>query len=202
MSTDKSQATIASLEEEKMSGHSKWNNIKNRKEALDSKKSKVFGQISKLIRIAVKEGDSGDPQHNVGLRTVLDKARAANMPKDKIQKAIDRGLGKSTSGRPWQEAIYEAFGPQGEAYLILVITDNPNRSSGELRFILSRAGGSLAGPGSAKFLFERSPDNQFVPKIPMVLDQAGREQVLGIMDSLLENDEVEEVFCSVAISEN
>ncbi len=185
-----------------MSGHSKWHNIKNRKEALDSKKSKTFGQISKLIRIAVKEGESGDPQHNASLRTVLEKAHAANMPKDKIQKAIDRGLGKTIGGRPWQEAIYEAFGPLGEAYLILVVTDNPNRSSGELRFTLSRAGGSLAGPGSAKFLFDRTPDNQFVPKIPLILDQAGRAQVMEIMDSLLENDEVEEVFCSVVTSEN
>lgn len=179
-----------------MSGHSKWSNIKNRKGALDAKKSKVFGQLSKLIRVAVKEGGSGDPIHNPALRTVLEKARAANMPKEKTQKAIERGLGKSASGRQWQEVIYEAFGPYGEAYLIAAVTDNPNRSSGELKFALSRAGGSLAGPGSARFLFERTPAGDFQPKIPMTLEPNQLDEVTKIIDSLHENEEVESIYCS------
>lgn len=179
-----------------MSGHSKWSNIKNRKGALDAKKSKVFGQISKLIRIAVKEGGSGDPQHNPSLRAVLEKARAANMPKEKTQKAIDRGLGKSASGRPWQEVMYEAFGPFGEAYLIMVITDNPNRTSGELRFALSRVGGSLAGPGSARFLFDRNQENEFIPKILLTLDPSQLDQVAHIIDTLHDDEEIEDIYCS------
>ena len=183
-----------------MSGHSKWSNIKNRKGALDAKKSKIFGQLSKLIRVAVKEGGSGDPIHNPALRTILEKARAANMPKEKTQKAIERGLGKSDSGKQWQEVIYEAFGPYGEAYLIMAITDNPNRSSGELRFILSRAGGSLAGPGSAKFLFERTPTGDFQPKIPLTLNSGQLNEIAKIVDSLHENEEVENVYCSAIIN--
>lgn len=180
-----------------MSGHSKWSNIKNRKGALDAKKSKVFGQLSKLIRIAVKEGGSNEPQHNANLRGVLDKAKLANMPKEKIQKAIDRGLGKSKSGVVIQEILYEAFGPFGEAYLVQAITDNPNRTSGEMRFILSRQGASLAGPGSAKFLFERLPGgHEYKAKIPFQLDETQLTKVAEILEHLLENEEVEEVYCS------
>lgn len=183
----------------RVSGHSKWSNIKNRKGALDAKKSKVFGQVSKLIRIAVKEGGSGDPQHNANLRGVLEKARAANMPKEKIQKAIDRGLGKSGSGGALQEIIYEAFGPFGEAYLIQLVTDNPNRSSGEIRFILSRQGGALAGPGAAKFLFDKLPSQEYKVKIPLELEENQLAKVTEIIDQLLENEEVEEVYCSVEV---
>ena len=181
-----------------MSGHSKWSNIKNRKGALDAKKSKVFGQVSKLIRIAVKEGGSGDPQHNANLRAVLEKARAANMPKDKIQKEIDRGLGKSTSGRPFQEMLYEAFGPFGEAYLIQAITDNPNRSSSEVRFTLSRQGASLAGPGAAQFLFDKF-NQEYQAKMPLKLAEDQLGKVRETIDQLLENEEVEDVYCSAEV---
>ena len=89
-----------------MSGHSKWHNIKNRKGAQDAKKGKVFGQMSKLIRVAVREGGSGDPKHNANLRLVLEKAREVNMPKENVQRAIDKGLGKSDKGQ-MQEITYE-----------------------------------------------------------------------------------------------
>lgn len=179
-----------------MSGHSKWSNIKNRKGALDAKKSKIFGQLSKLIRIAVKEGKSGDPQHNSNLRAVLEKARAQNMPKDKVQRAIDCGLGKSESGRELLQITYEAFGQFGEAYLIEAITDNPNRTSGEVRFILSKHNASLAGPGSAKFLFERTQDHVYQPKIPMVLTDEQMTMVQELAEELLNNEDVEEIYCS------
>lgn len=181
-----------------MAGHSKWNNIKNRKGAVDSQRSKIFGELAKHIRKAVKEGGSGDPQFNPTLRTLLDKARAANMPKDKIKKAIDKGLGKSESGASVQEVLYEAFGPAGEAYLLQVITDNPNRTSSEIKFIFSRNGGSVAGPGAARYLFERDEGGGYRPvqSFELTDDQLTAAQTL--YDALLEHDDIEDVFCSVA----
>ncbi|MCA9372547.1 YebC/PmpR family DNA-binding transcriptional regulator [Candidatus Woesebacteria bacterium] len=179
-----------------MSGHSKWNNIKNRKGAVDSQRSKIFGDLAKHIRKAVKEGGSGDPQFNPTLRTLLDKARSANMPKDKIQKAIDKGSGKSANGASIQEVLYEAFGANGEAYLVQAVTDNPNRTSSEMKFIFSRNGGSLAGPGSARYLFERSDSGDFAPTMVLPLDEGQLSQVGALIETLLEHEDVEDVYCS------
>lgn len=183
-----------------MAGHSKWNNIKNRKGAVDAKRGKVFSQLSKLIRIAVKEGGSGDPQFNPSLRTVLDKARAANMPKDNIQKAIERGLGKSASGQAIQEVVYEAFGPAGSALLIVAQTDNLNRTSGEIKFALSRNHGSLGSPGSASYLFTRNDQGEFVPNMPYALeDPKDLEKIQNLIEVLRENEDVEDIYASVEL---
>lgn len=183
-----------------MAGHSKWHNIKNKKEATDARKGKVFGQLAKQIRIAVKEGGSGDPNFNATLRTILEKARAANMPKVNIQTAIDRGMGKSASGAALQEILYEAFGPGGEGLLIQSITDNPNRTGSEVRSALGRAGASLGGPGSAQYLFDRR-GSEFVPKMSMPASDAQIEAIQNLIDKLLEIEDVEEVFTSITMSE-
>ena len=186
-----------------MAGHSKWNNIKNKKEATDSKKAKVFAQISKQIRIAVKEGKSDNPQFNPGLRLALDKARAANMPKDKIQKAIDRGMGKSAEGVVIQEVTYEAFGPGGAAFMIVALTDNLNRTSSDIKFILSRNGGSMASPGAAKYMFQRSEDGMsYVPTMTLDLNDADMKVAQTLIDTLDEYDDVEEVLTSIQLPES
>lgn len=182
-----------------MSGHSKWNNIKGRKGAADSKKSKVFGQLAKQIRIAVKEGGSGDPNANITLRAILEKARAANMPKDKIQKAIDRGLGKTASGALVVELLYEGFGQFGEAYLVQVASDNPHRTGSEIRNLFSHAGGSLAGPHAAQHLFTRLPDLTYVPSMPLELTPGQLQTVITFIDQLHEHEDVEDVFVSVVL---
>ena len=182
-----------------MAGHSKWHNIKNHKGAVDSQRSKVFGDLAKYIRKAVKEGGSGDHQFNPSLRTYLDKARMANMPKEKIQKAIDKGLGKSASGVTIQEVLYEAFGPYGEAYLVQAITDNPNRSSSEMKFIFSRHGGSISGPGSARHLFEKIGGTEYRPTMPLPLSPNQVEAVQILVDTLLEHEDVEDVYCTVQL---
>jgi YebC/PmpR family DNA-binding regulatory protein len=184
-----------------MAGHSKWNNIKNRKGAVDEQRAKVFGQVAKLIRIAVKEGKSADPKFNPGLRVVLDKARAANMPKEKIQKAIERGLGKSNSGASIQEIVYEGFGPAGVPLLIIAHTDNAVRTSAEMKFILSRNLGSLGSPGSAQYMFERRGD-EFVPTMFMPAAPDQLEQVATLVAALRENEDVEEVFCAAELPES
>lgn len=180
-----------------MAGHSKWNNIKNKKGAADEKKGKLFSQYSRLIKSAVQEGGSGDPQSNASLRLIMDKARLANMPKEKIQKAVDRGLGKSKSGAIFHEIAYEGFGPQGVAFIVTAITDNPNRTSGEMKFIFSRAAGSLAGPGSVSYLFTRSQAGEYTPNMPMpITEQEHQEQLEKLIDTLRENEDVEDVYCA------
>lgn len=180
----------------RMSGHSKWNNIKNRKGAADAHKAKVWSQLSKQIRIAVKEGSSGDPKFNPSLRLILDKARAANMTKEKMQRAIDAGLGKR-NGQSLQNIVYEGFGPGGVGLMIVATTDNPQRTSAEIKFILSRGGGSLGGPGTAHYLFERINGEEFSPLMPMLLeDEATINQLSDLLEELRNNDDVEDVYYS------
>jgi YebC/PmpR family DNA-binding regulatory protein len=180
-----------------MAGHSKWNNIKNKKGAADERRAKVFTDISKLIKTAVKEHGSADPNSNPALRLAMEKARAANMPKDNVQRAIDRGLGKSATGALFQDIVYEGFGPKGVGLLIVAVTDNLNRTSSEIRLLLSRAGGSLGGPGSAGYLFERTSSGEYTITIPMeVSDPEDQEQLQNLLDALRENDDVEDVYCA------
>jgi YebC/PmpR family DNA-binding regulatory protein len=183
-----------------MAGHSKWNNIKNRKGAVDDQRSKIFGQISKLIRIAVKLGKSGDPKSNASLRTVLEKARAANMPNDKIQRAIERGVGRSSAGAQIQEIVYEGFGVAGVGFLVVVHTDNPVRSSAELKFIFSRNQGSMGSPGSAQYLFERKED-EFVVTMPTPVDATQKEILQQLVTALRENEDVEDVFYTAQLDD-
>ncbi|MDO5561641.1 MAG: YebC/PmpR family DNA-binding transcriptional regulator [bacterium] len=179
-----------------MSGHSKWNNIKNKKGAEDAKRAQVFTQLVKNIRIAAKSG--GDPNANPVLRGWVDKAKEANMPKDKIQRAIDIGSGKLNAGT-MQEINYECFGPGGVGMIIMAVTDNTNRTSGELRAILTRAGGSMGGPGCAAYMFTFDKEKQeFQTTMPMPVDDATREQIEDLIEKLSEVEGVEGVYTNLA----
>ncbi len=136
-----------------MSGHNKWANIKHRKAAQDAKKSQVFTKLIREIIVAAREG-GGDPSTNPRLRTVLEKAREANMSRDTVDRSIKKGTGE-LEGERYEEIIYEAYAPGGVALYILTLTDNKNRTAQELRHILSKNGGSLAESGSVAWLFER-----------------------------------------------
>lgn len=183
-----------------MSGHSKWSNIKNKKNAQDQIRGKIFSQFSRQIRAAVKEGGSGDPNLNASLRVILDKARSANMPKDKIQRAIDVALGKTGTNQV-QEIVYEAFAPGGVALMIVALTDNNNRTASELRTLLSKQDGSLAGPGSAAYMFERDHEGGFAAKIKIKLDENQIAKVLELVDLLRENEDIEDVFVATDLPE-
>jgi len=136
-----------------MSGHNKWANIKHRKAAQDAKKSQVFTKLIREIIVAAREG-GGDPSTNPRLRTVLEKAREANMSRETVERSIKKGTGE-LEGERYEEIIYEAYAPGGVALYILTLTDNKNRTAQELRHILSKNGGSLAESGSVAWLFER-----------------------------------------------
>ncbi len=134
-----------------MSGHSKWHSIKHQKAAADVKKGAVFTRMARNITIVAKQG-GGDPETNFKLRIAIDQARAANVPKDNIERAIKRGTGEGGEAQ-LQEMIYEGYGPQGVAIIIKVITDNTNRTVSELRHILSKHDGSLGESGSVMWNF-------------------------------------------------
>lgn len=136
-----------------MAGHSKWNNIKRRKGAQDAKKGKIFMRHAKNIYIAAKEG-GGDPEMNPALRTVIEKARADNMPNDNIERAIKKATG-TLDGVSYEEVTYEGYGPGGVAVIVHVLTDNRNRTAAEIRHAFSKNGGNLGETGSVSFMFER-----------------------------------------------
>lgn len=176
-----------------MAGHSKWHNIKNRKGAVDAQRGRAFSQLSKLIKSTVKEGKSGDPKFNPSLRLVLEKAKAINMPKENIQRAIDRGLGKGKSG-VIQEIIYEGYADGGVGLIIVAQTDNPQRTAGEVRSILSKAGGSLGGPGSVMFMFERQGE-EYQPAIPMeITDTQQIIQLEELIETIRGDEDIEDVY--------
>ena len=136
-----------------MSGHSKWATIKHKKGALDAKRGQMFTKLIKEISIAARMG-GGDPEMNPRLRTAVLKAKAANMPKDNIDRAIKKGAGE-LEGVNYEELTYEAYAPGGGAMLIEVLTDNKNRAAAEVRNILTRAGSNFGASGSVSYLFKR-----------------------------------------------
>lgn len=137
-----------------MAGHSKWANIKRKKEAQDKIRGNVFSKISQMITLAVIEGGGiSDPQFNLRLRLAVDKAKNVNMPKDKIEKAIERGMGPAKD--QLKEVFYEAFAPFNVSLIIWSTTDNPNRTLNEIRTTLEKHRGKLADQGAASYLFEK-----------------------------------------------
>ncbi len=138
-----------------MSGHSKWSTIKRKKGAADAKRGAVFTRISKEIAIAAREG-GGDPDVNFSLRLAVEKAKAANMPKDNIERAIKRGTGEDKDGVAFEEVMYEGYAPHGVALMIETVTDNRNRAVADIRHALSRFGGSMGETGSVAWQFNRA----------------------------------------------
>jgi YebC/PmpR family DNA-binding regulatory protein len=137
-----------------MSGHSKWATIKRKKGAADAKRGQLFTRLAREIVLAAREG-GGDPESNFKLRLAVDKARANNMPKENVERAIKRGTGEDKEGGAIEQVTYEGYAPHGIALLIEVVTDNRNRAVADLRRILTRAGGNLGEGGSVAWQFAR-----------------------------------------------
>jgi len=136
-----------------MAGHSKWHNIQRRKNAQDSKRGKIFMRHAKAIYTAAKQG-GGDVSTNPSLRTAVDKAKAENMPNDNIERAIQKATG-TLDGAHYEEITYEGYGPGGVAVIVHVLTDNKNRTAGEVRHAFSKHGGNLGESGCVSFMFDR-----------------------------------------------
>ena len=136
-----------------MSGHSKWSTIKRKKGAADAKRGQIFSKLSRAIIVAAKEG-GGDPEANVTLAAAIQKARDNSMPKDTIERAIQRGAG-GAEGDSYESILYEGYAPGGVAVICTILTDNRNRTAADLRYIFTKNGGSLGTPGSVAWQFER-----------------------------------------------
>ncbi len=136
-----------------MSGHSKWATIKRKKGAADAKRGQLFSKLSRAIIVAAKEGGP-DPAANATLANAIQKARDASMPKDNIERAIQRGAG-SGDGEDYEAVLYEGYGPAGVAIICNILTDNRNRAASDVRYIFTKHGGSLGTPGSVAWQFDR-----------------------------------------------
>ncbi|HAH78366.1 MAG TPA: YebC/PmpR family DNA-binding transcriptional regulator [Ruminococcaceae bacterium] len=137
-----------------MSGHSKWNNIKRKKEKADGARAKVFTKIGRELSVAVKEGGGPDPNANSRLKDCIAKAKAANVPNDNIERIIKRAAGSGDSTK-YEAITYEGYGPNGIAVIVETLTDNRNRTAGDLRHYFDKFGGNLGTSGCVSFLFQR-----------------------------------------------
>jgi YebC/PmpR family DNA-binding regulatory protein len=172
-----------------MAGHSKWANIKHRKAAADAKKGKVFTRLIKEITVAARLG-GGDPDSNPRLRLMLDKARDANMTKDSVQRAVQRGTGE-LEGVAYEEARYEGYGPAGAAVMVECLTDNRTRTVAEVRHAFAKHGGNMGADGSVAYQFKHCGQFVFAPgaieeKVMDAALDAGAEDVLGNPDGSIE----------------
>jgi YebC/PmpR family DNA-binding regulatory protein len=173
-----------------MSGHSKWSTIKRKKGAEDAKRGKIFTRLAREITMAAREG-GGDETANSSLRLAVDKARAANMPKDNIKRAIMRGTGEGGEGAEALEAVtYEGYGPSGAALLVDVLTDNKNRTLAEVKHAFTRSGGNLASAGSVAWQFEQKGfialdhEGTDYDEVFLVAAEAGAEDIEEDEDSI------------------
>ena len=159
-----------------MSGHSKWANIKHKKEKTDSARAKVFTKIGKEITIAVKEG-GGDPTSNSKLRDLIQKAKANNVPNDNIERTIKKALGGT--GESYEEVVYEGYGPAGVAVIVEATTDNRNRTAGNIRSYFSKYHGNMGQTGCVSFMFEEKG-------VIVIMDEDGEIDEDKLMETALE----------------
>lgn len=168
-----------------MSGHSKWANIKHKKDAADRKKGKIFSRFTKEIFNAVKKGGP-DPDSNPALRNVLSAARAVNMPNANIERAIKKATGED-GANAYEEIVYEGYAPGGVAVLVECLTDNKNRTAGEIRMLFDRGNGNLAGAGTVTWMFKRKSH------FTVTGEHANEEKLIELLlDAGVDNVEVED----------
>lgn len=179
-----------------MSGHSHAKTVKHQKELDAKKRGNAFSKLTRLISVAVREGGS-NPENNPKLKLAFETAKKWNMPKDNIERAISRASGE-TSAENFEEVIFEGFGPAGIAVIIEGITDNKNRTLGEIRQILNQNQGKLAGEGAVRWMFERKVEEPgslaWIAKQEIEVPEKDKEAAKKLFEALDENDSVQRVF--------
>ena len=175
-----------------MAGHSKWANIKHRKARVDAKKSKIFTKLSKDIILAAKLG-GGDSAANSRLKIAVEKARAANIPNENIKRAIMKGIGELASVGA-EELIYEGYGPGGVAVMLDIVTDNRNRTAGEIRHLFSKHGGNLGESGCVSWMFDRKG---FLSLLKEDIKMNEDELLAVALEVGAENMEIEDGSCEI-----
>lgn len=169
-----------------MAGHSKWHNIRHKKARMDAKRGQIFTKLIREITVAARQG-GGDPEFNPRLRMAIEKAKEHNMPMENIERAIKRGTGE-LEGVTYEEVTYEGYGPEGVAIIVECLTDNRNRTTGEVRHIFSKYGGNLGTTGCVSFLFEEKGVIQ-VPKSEYTEEEIFEKAIeAGAEDVITEDD--------------
>lgn len=179
-----------------MSGHNKWSKIKHKKAATDAQKSKVFSKHSALI--AMESRKAGGDVNSPGLAAVIERAKKDSMPKDNIDRAIAKG--RAAEGADLQEVLFEGYGPGGVAILITAVTDNNNRTSQEIRHTFTKAGYQLGTPGSASWAFTKTAEG-YLPTTPLGLTDADGEALAELIESLEDNDDVQDIYTTADSAE-
>lgn len=176
-----------------MSGHSKWSQIKHKKGAADAKKGIVFGKLARAITIAAR--GNPDPLQNLRLKAEIERARAANMPSDSIERAIRRVSEKESSSL--EEILLQCIGPGGAAILIEAVTDNANRTILELKTLTTRLGGRMVGQGTLSWMFRRQGRDWTALSPVPVTDDATRQQLEQLLEALDEHDDVQHISTNI-----
>ena len=179
-----------------MSGHSKWAQIKHKKAATDAKRGKLFSRLSKMLTIAAKEGGP-DPASNSRLAAAIEEAKKENLPKDNIERAVKRASEKDAG--ELKEVLYEIYGPGGTAIIIHAVTDNSNRTTNEIKHLLSEHGAKLGEKGSAAWAFERK-GTQWIAKFPLALSGDDAKKFETLLEILGDHDDIQEVYSNAELS--
>lgn len=176
-----------------MSGHNKWSKIKHKKALTDSKKSKIFGKLVRLIQVEAKK--SGGDIESPGLRAAIEKARKENMPNDNIERAIK----KASEAGDVQPVIFEVYGPGGVGIIIEALTDNNNRTSSEMKHLLGKHNTSLAGPGSVSWNFTRNSENfEWQPLQTIELEDDDLEKLSSLVEAVEDHDDTQDVYTNAS----
>src|SRR5215207_514975 len=178
-----------------MSGHSKWSTIKRKKGAADAKRGAIFTRLAREIVLSARDGGS-DPDSNFRLRLAVDKARAENMPKDNIERAIKRGTGEDKDSAAFEQITYEGYAPHGVAVMVEAVTDNRNRTVSDLRHAFTKAGGNMAEPGAVGWQFDRIAYFSF-PSSAMTFDKAFELGIEAGANDVIEEEEHIEIIAPV-----
>lgn len=181
-----------------MSGHNKWSKIKHKKAASDAAKGRLFTKHAAVIAMESRKA-SGNVA-SAGLAAAIERAKADSMPKENIERAIAKGRG--TDGAAMTEVLFETFGPGGVAMLITAVTDNNNRTSQEVKHILSKAGYPLGAPGSAVWAFVKSGTGTYTPTMPMGLSDEDGEALGNLIEVLEEQADVQDIFTTADSSDH
>ena len=176
-----------------MAGHSKWAKLKHVKGKTDAQKAKLFSKLVRFISVEAKKA-KGD-RNAAGVRAAVEKARAANMPADNIERSLDKAAG---GGAELEQVVYEAYGPGGTALVIEGYTDNRNRTVQELKHLLSLNGGTLANPGAAIWAFAKNAEGKLEATVPVEITEEDGTKLGELIDALEEHDDVSEVYTNAA----
>ncbi|MCX6713209.1 MAG: YebC/PmpR family DNA-binding transcriptional regulator [Candidatus Vogelbacteria bacterium] len=179
-----------------MSGHNKWSQIKVQKGKTDAQKSKVFSLYAKIITMEAKK--AGGDKNAPGLRAAIERAKSFNVPNDVIDRAVIKGFGGEAGNM--EEVVYEGYGPGGVAFIIKGITDNKNRTTQEIKHLLSKNGGNLGAQGSVMWAFTKTADG-YSPTTPMDISANDQEATLRLYEELDNHDDIQDIFSNATLSD-